>query len=295
MGGMVVILAVLAWLLAGTAGLLLVVVIGTIGLALRPDIPPQWILSMYGARPLPPAVAPELHHYLRALAERAGLPAIPSLYYVASPMASAFAVGRREDAAVALTDGLLRRLRSRELVGVLAHEISHVRANDLWIMNLSDTMGRLTHALAYFGLILLVLTLPLTADGTFSPFWFAIILTAIPMFVTLLQFALSRSREYDADLEAAALTGDPEGLASALEQLERVEGRIWERLMVPRRRAPDPLLLRTHPPTAQRAQRLRELIPHDDRQRLGSHRRVPPSGYPDVRSPVRLRFPGIRW
>ncbi len=65
--------------------------------------------------------------------------------------------------------------------------------------------------------------------------------------------------------------------------------------MIPHRRAPDPLLLRTHPPSAERARRLRELIPRDDREQLGDNRRVPPAGYPHVRSPVQLRFPGIRW
>ncbi|MDQ3764917.1 MAG: zinc metalloprotease HtpX [Actinomycetota bacterium] len=295
LGGMVAVVAVLAWLLFGMEGLLWALVIGIIVLTLRPHIPPQWVLSMYGARPLPHPVAPELHHYVRALADRAGLSATPGLYYVASPMANAFAVGSRDDAALAVTDGLLRRLSGRELVGVLAHETSHIRADDLRIMNLSDTLGRLTHALAYFGLILLVVALPLTAGGTFSPLWLALILTAVPTLVTLLQLALSRSREYDADLQAAALTGDPEGLASALEQLERSEGRIWERVMIPHRRAPDPLLLRTHPPTAERARRLRELMPRHDRERLGDNRRIPPAGYPHVRSPVQLRFPGIRW
>lgn len=295
LGGMVAVFAVLAWLLFGVAGLLWALVIGTVVLTLRPSIPPQWVLSMYGARPLPQVVAPDLHHYLRALTDRAGLSATPGLYYVASPMANAFAVGGRDDAALVVTDGLLRRLSGRELVGVLAHEASHIRADDLWIMNLSDTLGRLTHALAYFGLILLVVALPLTVGGTFSALRLALILTAVPTLVTLLQLALSRSREYDADLEAVALTGDPEGLASALEQLERSEGRIWERLMIPHRRAPDPLLLRTHPPTAERARRLRELMPRDDREQLGGNRRVPPAGYHHVRSPVQLRFPGIRW
>jgi heat shock protein HtpX len=78
-------------------------------------------------------------------------------------------------------------------------------------MSLSDTVGRLTHALSYFGLFLLVLALPMTAGGSFSPLWTALILTAVPTLVTLLQLALSRSREYDADLEAAVLTGDRTG------------------------------------------------------------------------------------
>jgi heat shock protein HtpX len=295
LGGMVVVLAGLAWLIFGTVGLLWALGLGALVLVLRPRISPQWLLSMYGAHPLPPAAAPQLYRYLAALAGRAGLPAVPGLYYVASPMANAFAVGRRDDSAIVLTDGLLRLLTSRELVGVLAHETSHVRADDLWIMNLSDTIGRVTHAFAYSGLFLLVLTAPMTMGGTLSPLAFALILTAVPTLVTLLQLALSRSREYDADLHAAALTGDPEGLASALEQLERSEGRIWERVMVPRRRAPDPFLLRTHPPTAERTRRLRELVPRDHRKHLGDDRRMLPAGYPAVHTPVRLRFPGIRW
>jgi heat shock protein HtpX len=270
-------------------------VAGVVVLALRPDVPPRMVLSLYGAQPLPPSVAPDLHRYVRALAERAGLPAVPRLYYVASPVANAFAVGRTTDAALAITDGLLRRLNSRQLVGVLAHEVCHIRADDVRIMNLSDVVGRVTHALAYLGLFLLVLSLPLTMSGSTSPVLVAALLAAVPTVVSLLQLALSRAREYDADLAAAALTGDPEGLASALEQLERTEGRLWERVMVPRRRAPDPLLLRTHPATAERARRLRELVPHDGQRRLGGDRLVPLVGYHVVPGPARLRFPGIRW
>src|SRR5690606_10154600 len=278
-GGMAVVLGGLALLLAGAIGVPRVLLAFAVVVALRPRVPPRWLLSMYGARPLPYAVAPELHHYVAALAQRAGLPATPRLYYVASPMANAFAVGRPDDAALAVTDGLLRSLTAREVVGVLAHEVGHIRADDLWVMSLGDAVGRLTHALAYVGLLLLLLSLPLTAAGGSSPLWPAVLLTAAPTVVTLLQLALSRSREYDADLEAAALTGDPEGLASALVRLERLEGRIWERVIVPRRRAPDPLLLRTHPPTAERVRRLRQLVPREER-RLGDSRRIPPAGYP---------------
>lgn len=295
LGGMVAVLGALAWLLLGPAGLVAAAVVGVVLLVARPTVPAGWVLGMYGARPLPAAVAPDLHRYVRALAARAGLPAVPTLYYIPSPMVNAFAVGRRDDAGLAVTDGLLRRLRSRELVGVLAHEIGHIRSDDLWIMNLSDGLGRLTHALAYAGLFLLLVSVPLSMGGTYAPLWFAVLLTAVPTLVTLLQLALSRSREYDADLQAAVLTGDPEGLASALEALEASEGRLWERLMVPRRRAPDPLLLRTHPPTEERTRRLRELVPRADRERLGDERRVPPAGYPAVQAPVRLRFPGVRW
>lgn len=152
---------------------------------------------------------------------------------------------------------------------MLAHEVAHIRANDLWIMNLSDTVGRLAHMLAYLGLFALLLTVPATATGTFWPLLIALVLAVSPTVVTLLQLALARSREYDADLEAASLTGDPEGLAAALQTLERQQGRLWERLMAPRGGGADPLLLRTHPPTDERVERLRSLVAPRERRQLG--------------------------
>jgi heat shock protein HtpX len=295
LGGMVAVLGLLAWTLFGATGLLWALGIAVVVLALRPVPSPQLVLSVYRAQPIPPSALPELHRFARVLATRGGLPAVPRLYYVASPMLNAFAVGRRGDAAIAVTDGLLRRLPGRELAGVIAHEVSHVRAGDLWIMNLSDTIGRVTHALAYGGVLVVLFTLPLTLSDGSSPLWVLALLGLLPTVVSLLQLALSRSREYDADLEAAVLTGDPEGLASALERLDGSTGRIWERVLVPHRRAPDPLLLRTHPPTAERTRRLRQLLPPPHPERLGDHRPVHPAGYPPAQAPVRLRFPGIRW
>lgn len=295
LGGMVAVAGLLAWAFFGLFGLLVALGAALVVLALRPVPSPRAVLALYRAQELPEWVLPELHRFLRVLAARARLPAVPRLYYVASPMANAFAVGRRDDAAVAVTDGLLRILTSRELAGVLAHEISHVRAGDLWIMSLSDVLGRITHALAYVGVLALLFTLPMNLLGGQPTLWLFAVLGLLPTVVSLLQLALSRSREYEADLEAAVLTGDPEGLARALERLEQVTGRIWERLMVPQRRAPDPLLLRTHPATEDRTRRLRGLVALGDRERLGDRRPLHPTGYPPVQAPVRLRFPGVRW
>lgn len=294
-GGMLGILALLAWVVFGPVGILWVLLVGAFTLALRPRVPPSWQLSMYGAKPLPAAVAPQLHHIVDVLTDRAALVSAPEIHVVRSPMLNAFAVGRPAASALAVTDGLLRGLSSRELVGVLAHEVSHIRADDLWIMNLSDTVGRATHALAYAGALLLILALPATAERGPSPLLVALILVSAPTLVTLLQLALSRSREYDADLEAAVMTGDPVGLAAALVRLERSEGRIWERTMVPHRRTPDPLLLRTHPPTDERVHRLLELRPPTDHRPMGDGRPIPVSGRSRTEDSVRLRRPGIRW
>ncbi|MGY1593184.1 zinc metalloprotease HtpX [Geodermatophilus sp. SYSU D00708] len=287
---------VLAWVLFGPTGLLWALVIGVLVGALRPRAPTRTLLSMYGALPVGPSTAPRLLRIVQELSERAGLASTPALYYVPSTIPNAFAVGRGDDAAIAVSDGLLRILTTREVAAVLAHEVSHVRSGDTTIMSLSDTVGRFVQGLSYVGVLSIFITLPMTLGGDPELLLLSLILIALPTVVTLLQLALSRTREYDADLEASTLIGDPEALASALEALERSAGRIWERLMVRRGRVPDPLLLRTHPPTAERARRLRELVPHRPQRVLGDDRpAAPPVDVPSVVGPPRLRFPGVRW
>lgn len=298
LGGMVVALAVVAGMVLGGRGLLWVAVLGVLVVVARPKVPTSWVLSMYGAKQLPPQAAPELHLIVQALSERAGLASPPRIHYVPSPMANAFVVGHGDDAALAVTDGLLRNLTGRQVAGVLAHEIAHLRAGDTAIMSLSDAVSRLVQGLSYLGLFTLFLTVPLAARGDPRLLVASLVLAGLPSIVTLLQLGLSRSREYDADLQAVALTGDVEGLASALEVLERLEGRVWERLMVPHGRVPDPLLLRTHPKTSERARRLRSLERDDrvrPRARLGEDAPIAPRGYSVVPPRRRLRAPGIRW
>lgn len=294
LGGMVLTLALCAWLLFGGDGVVWVVILGLGSLALRPQMRPEWVLRMYRAQPLPRSAAPDIHRLLDVLAVRADLPATPRLYYVPSAMLNAFAVGDRDDAAIGVTDGLLRTLTGRELAGVLAHEISHVSSEDLRMMTLADTVGRLTHVIAYVGLLMLFLG----GAGMFMGagrlgLVLALVLMAVPTVVTLLQLALSRAREYDADLAAATLTGDPLGLASALRTLHEREGSVWERIMVPHRRTPDRLLLRTHPTAEERIRRLRDLAPMDVPAVALPADDHPPAGYGPIVGPVRLRPPGI--
>jgi heat shock protein HtpX len=177
---------------------------------------------------------------------------------------NAFATGTPQKAVIGITEGLLRRLTLSELAGVLAHEISHIRNNDLAVMSLADVMTRFTQMLSYLALFLALFNLPafLLGDSEIS-FIGLLLLYLAPTVGSLIQLGLSRTREYDADLEAAGLTGDPESLASALEKLERYQGHFWEDMMlpVPGRRIPQPSLLRSHPLTQERVARLRSL--HD--------------------------------
>lgn len=250
-------LALLGWLLWGTEGALGLLGGLALGAVLSPGVSPRTVMRLHRARPLHPREAPGLQAILARLAERAGLPAVPQLYYVPSPMLNAFAAGRPDDAAVAVTDGLLRHLDAREAAGVLAHEISHVRGNDLGVMGLADVFSRVTNLLSLLGQLLLLVSVPLLVfEGQAVNLGAVLVLVLAPGLTTLAQLALARNREYDADLYAARLTGDPVGLARALERIERLQGGFWERLLRPRRGEPGPFWLRTHPETRARVARL---------------------------------------
>jgi heat shock protein HtpX len=262
LGGMVALLAGCGWLIFGPEGMLGMAIGTGLALALSPRVSPRMVLRMYRAREIRPHDLPEVVAILERLAGRAGLARPPRLFYVPSLMINAFAVGSRHDAAIALTDGMLRTLTLRELAGVLAHELSHVRNNDLWIMGLADLVGRLTRMMAFLGLLLVIVALPawLTGAAEGPPLLLLILLLILaPQIALLLQLALSRAREFDADLDAAGLTGDPAGLASALVKLERFQRGLWEQILMPGWRLPEPSILRTHPPTGQRVARLEAL------------------------------------
>jgi heat shock protein HtpX len=251
--------SVLIW--SWTGVIVAAVVIGLV-VGLGPRISPDAVMRLYRGQLVDVRSGVQLARLVEVLADRAELPAHPRLYVIPSATLNAFAAGHPGRAAIGITEGLLRRLSLREVAGVLAHEMSHIRNNDLFVMGLADAMTRFTQVLAYTGVILAAFNVPawIMDQEMFS--WLAIgLLYLSPTLSSLLQLALSRAREYDADGEAAAITGDPLGLASALRTLERYQGRFWEdmSLPVPARRIPQPSLLRTHPDTDDRISRLEEL------------------------------------
>jgi heat shock protein HtpX len=225
-----------------------------------PRAAPEAIMRMFNARPIDPVSGAGLLALVHTLAQRAGLPAVPRVYLIPSATLNAFAIGTPARCVIGLTSGLLERLDERELSGVLAHEITHVRNNDIWVMSLADILSRLTRVMSFFSVLLFLISVPAWLLMKTPVPWVAIgILYFAPTLSSLLQLALSRSREYDADLGGATLTGDPRGLASALNKLERYQGRFWEDFTMPGRRIPLPSVLRTHPETSRRIARLMEL------------------------------------
>jgi heat shock protein HtpX len=249
-----------AYLIAGMAGIVCVALV-ILGLAFTaPKVPAETLLRLYSARLLPPDKS-QLSSLIDVLSWRAGLLQRPDLYLIPSSALNAFAAGTPQRPAIAISEGMVRRLSMRELAGVLAHEMSHIRNGDLWIMSLADAAARLLHALAYLALGLAAYNIAAYFTGAAMMSWPAIaILYLTPAALNLVQLALSRSREYEADRLAVALTGDPAGLASALDRVETYTGHFWEDLTpsVHARRVPQPSLLRTHPPAAERVERLRQ-------------------------------------
>lgn len=260
LGAMAGFLALLGWLLWGEQGIYILLLSGMLLALMNPVLSPQLVMRMYRATPLSEYEVPLLHEAVQELARRAGLPQAPRLYYLPSSMVNAFSVGRGRQAAIGVSDGLLHTLNGREAIGVLAHEISHVRNHDTWVMGLADLFSRLTSTMSLFGQILLFVNLPLLLFSAATINWFAIIaLILAPTLSALAQLGLSRTREYDADLNAVRLTGDPQGLALALAKLERIQAAWLERIILPGRGIPEPSLLRTHPPTEDRIRRLLSL------------------------------------
>ena len=258
--GIGLIMALSAWLLFGQSGVIWAFVLIAVLLLISPRIAPEIIVRMYGARRVHPEYGAPVLQVMEELTRRADLPAVPHLYVIPSPIINAFATGMKSDALIAITQGMLNKLTARELTGVLAHEMAHIRNNDLWTMSLADTMSRFTHFMALMAIAIVMIDVPMALLGGPPVPWLSIlVLYFAPTVSSMLQLGLSRAREYDADHIGAELSGDPDGLASALHKIEAYQGRILETIFMPGRNVPVPSVLRTHPPTEERIRRLLEM------------------------------------
>jgi len=251
------ILSLVGFVLAGVEGVLWALFLGLLILAISPNIPPSLIFSLYKGELLSANNAPSLYRITQELAARAELPALPALYYLPSQLMNAFSVGSSASSAIGLSDALLNSLSTRELIAVLAHEISHIQHNDVRVLTYADLISRITSILSLTGFLLIFINLPLYFLGLVTISWFALgILVIAPSLMSVLQLSLSRLREFDADHQAALLTGDPEGLAMALRKLDIYESSLIDVLFGRERSLYIPSILRTHPDTEERVSRL---------------------------------------
>lgn len=264
---MAVLLGIVGWMLGGHLFALSATATMILLYFFAPRMSPFLILKWLRGRALSYHDAPRLHEVLETLAKRAQLPRMPILYYFPAEVMNAFTIGTRENAAIAVSEGLLQRLNRSEIEAVLAHEVSHIRSNDMRIIGFADLASRLTHGLSLFGQFLLIINLPLVLFGEVNFSWMAILLLIFaPSISALLQLALSRTREYNADLGAVELMGNPGALATALTKIEK-HGRSPIRYL-PWTANPQSQILRTHPPTNERVRRLMAVQDHEPERGL---------------------------
>ncbi len=211
------------WLLGGRGGMMIALLV-----AVGMNLFAYWnadkmVLRMHNAREVDARTAPDFYNLVARLAEQAQLP-MPRVYVIDTDQPNAFATGRNpQNAAVAATTGLLSRLSAEEVAGVMAHELAHVRNRDTLIMTITATIAGALSMLANFGLFFG------SGDNRNNPLGFiGVILTVIlaPMAAMLVQMAISRSREYEADRVGAEICGRPLWLAAALEKIEAFSKRI---------------------------------------------------------------------
>ncbi|WP_047925759.1 M48 family metalloprotease, partial [Pseudomonas aeruginosa] len=179
-------------------------------LLLEPVAASALSLRLYRVRALHPQEAHKMWALLRELPARAGLPATPVPHYVPSAVVNAFATGSKQEASIALTDGLLRSLSPRELAGVLVHEVAHIANEDLRVMGLADSDSRLTSLLALMGQIAILLSLPAQLVGAAEVYWPGLLLLAAWALLALEPQEPNRAHaQFLAQPLGAELTGVP--------------------------------------------------------------------------------------
>ena len=269
MAAIVALFALIGSLLGGQSGMLM-----ALTFALVMNLGAYWfsdklVLRMYNAREVDATTAPELYTMVENLAQYANLP-MPKVYIIEEDSPNAFATGRNpENAAVAATTGLLRLLTARETRGVMAHELAHVMHRDILISTISATMAGAISALANFALFFG------GRDGegrAVNPVVGILIMILAPIAASLIQMAISRAREFEADRAGAEMSQDPEALASALQKIDHyAQGMAFpaaERhpetaqmmIMNPLSGRGIAGLFSTHPSTQERVMRLRQMV-----------------------------------
>lgn len=308
LAGLTALFMAVGYFIGGTGGMLI-----AFGFAVATNVFSYWnsdkmVLSMQGAKPVSAAGAPELYRMVEGLSRNAGIPT-PKIYIIETEQPNAFATGRNPDnAAVAVSRGLLNHLDGREVAAVVAHELAHIRNRDTLTMTITATLAGAISMLAQFGLFFgggNSRDNPLGLVGTLMMVFLA------PVAAMLVQMAVSRTREYEADKDGAEIARDPMALASALTKISQLARRT---VNVPAERNPamahlyifNPLsgarmdnLFSTHPNVENRIAQLQQIaasMPGGRPARRATQRpatsgsggaswRVPPAGGSDSDGP----------
>ncbi len=267
MAVLITLVALIGYALGGTSWMLIAFVAAVAMNAFSYWNSDKIVLRMYRGQEVTRAEAPELVDMVDRLRRRAGLP-MPKVVVIPSDQPNAFATGRNpEHAAVAVTNGIVGRLSPRELEGVIGHELAHIKNRDILTSTIAATLASAITLLARFAIFV-----PMggRSDGGGNALSALLMLILAPLAAMLIQMAISRSREYVADADGAAIAGDPGALADALVRLhEGAEHRPMEaNPSTAHMFIVNPFagrlggirgLFSTHPPMEERVRRLREI------------------------------------
>jgi heat shock protein HtpX len=218
MAAIVALFGTVGALLGGAQGMVLALLLGGAMNLWAYWFSDKMVLRLYNAQEVDETSAPGLYRMVRELAGRAAIP-MPRVYLIDEDQPNAFATGRNpENAAVAATTGIMRMLTERELRGVMAHELAHVRHRDILISTISATVAGAISSLAQFGMFFGGRD---DEGRPANPVVSLIVMIVAPLAAMLIQFAISRAREFEADRGGAEISGDPQALASALDKIHR--------------------------------------------------------------------------
>ena len=267
MAAIMALFGVIGGYLGGATGMLMALLFGGAMNLFAYWFSDTMVLKMYNAREVDEASAPQFYTMVRDLAQRAGLP-MPRVYLIDEAQPNAFATGRNPDhAAVAATTGILQLLSAREIRGVMAHELAHVRHRDILISTISATMAGAISALANFAMIFG----GRDSEGRSNPVASIAVALLAPLAASLIQMAISRAREFEADRGGAQICGDPHALADALARIDAYARGIplptaeahpataQMMIMNPLSGSGIASLFSTHPATEERVARLRAM------------------------------------
>lgn len=261
-------IAISYWVIGGLGGVIIGIALAAVTNLMSWYQSDKIALAAYRAQPVSFNQAPELYQMVQRLCDRANLP-MPGIYIVPSPAANAFATGRDpEHAAVAVTEGILQILPKDELEGVIAHELTHIANRDTLTQAVAATIGGAISMLAQ--IVSYSLWFPSSRNGNRSANPLGLLLTIFlaPMAATVIQLAISRTREFEADAGAARITRNPRALARALQRLESTARQLpmnanpaFEPLLIVNSISGQFLgnLFSSHPPTEARIQQLLKL------------------------------------
>ena len=268
MAGIMALFGAIGSLIGGASGMIMALLFGGAMNIFAYWFSDSMVLKMYNAQEVDEASAPQFYAMVRELAQRAGMP-MPRVYLIDEAQPNAFATGRNpEHAAVAATTGILHLLSAREIRGVMAHELAHIQHRDILISTISATMAGAISALANFAMFFG----GRDSEGRPSnPIASIAVALLAPIAASLIQMAISRAREYEADRGGAELSGDPDALADALAKIDAYARGIpmpvaevhpataQMMIMNPLSGGSIAGLFSTHPPTEERVARLRAL------------------------------------